>query len=257
MKGFDTFLMEKHCKSFAGEQEERRRETYRILNKKLKGRKVASYSTLQSWLGLKKKTMPDREHIFRLAFALELTYEELEEYLQKGALLPGVQINDYQEIIWIYGLENHLSWDECQDMIQVFEAHICQDVVIEQKTHTDKLWSYYGEWNQLSPEKFLKEMYKQAGMFKGYGKTALKYFVAYKNEILECVRKEAMESLIQELESVGFYEWARENSIEEWEYKEAVLRYVKNETRRKAPPDYKGKVERNRALLLESLWDSG
>ncbi len=106
---------------------------------------------------------------------------------------------------------------------------------MEQKTHTNELWASYEEWNRLDKEHFLKKMYTKAGMFKGYGRTALKYFISYKNEILEYVRNEAAVRLKQELQGSGFYEWARENEIDPKEYKEAIRRYIKNETRRKNP----------------------
>lgn len=232
---FDSFLIKKWSEIETGDLMEKRKSAYQNVRKKIKGKTVAEGSTIQSWFGLKKTTSPDREHIFRLALALELSPAQLEEYLQKGLLMPGVQINDYQETIYLYGLENHLTWEECQGMINVFEYHMSQDVVLEQKTHTNELWASYEEWHKLDKEHFLKKMYEKAGMFKGYGRTALKYFVAYKNEILEYVRDEAAVRLKQELQGSGFYEWARENGIAQEEYKEAIRRYVKNETRRKHP----------------------
>ncbi len=123
-QNFDSFLMEKWSEPGLEDLEERRKSAYKNVCKKIKGKNVAERSTIQSWFGIKKRTSPDREHAFRLALALELSHSQLEEYLQKGLLMPGVQINDYQETIYLYGLENHLTWEECQGMVNVFEYHI-------------------------------------------------------------------------------------------------------------------------------------
>lgn len=232
---FESFIIQKWSDKGLQDLEEQRKSAYKNVRKKIRGKNVAESSTIQSWFGIKKRTTPDREHAFRLALALELSPSQLEEYLQKGLLMPGVQINDYQETIYLYGLENHLTWEECQGMIHVFEYHMNQDVVLEQKTHTNELWASYEEWNGLDKEHFLKKMMDKAGMFKGYGRTALKYFTGYKNEILKYVREEAALRLQQELQGSGFYQWARENDIVSGEYKDAIRRYVKNETRRKNP----------------------
>lgn len=232
---FTRFLIEKWGDVQIENIEERRNTAYQALRKKIKGKTVAEASTIQAWFGIKRQSRPDREHFFRLALALELTPQEAQEYLQEGLLMPGVQINDYQEAIYYYGLENHLTWEECQGMIDVFEYHMGQDVVLEQHTHTNELWSAYFQWHSLDKEHFLDKMCKNAGMFKGYGKTALKYFLAYKNEILECVREEAKLRLKMELQETGFFEWARENEIGAEQYGEAILRYVRNESRRKNP----------------------
>ena len=80
--------------------------------------------------------------MYQLAFALHLTHEELKQYLIEGLRMPGVQVNDYREIIYYYGLEHKLSMEKCEEMILVFEKHMCRTYVPLQKTHTKRLWSF-------------------------------------------------------------------------------------------------------------------
>lgn len=217
------------------ESEEKRKKAYKNIVSRLKGKKVAKTATLRSWFGIGSSSKPGREHIFKLALALELSPAETQEYLQRGVLMPGIQINDYREMIFYYGLEKHLSYEECLGMIEVFESQLHQDVVLEQRTHTNELWEAYDEWKKSDRIHFLKVMCENAGKFKGYGKTALNYFTKYKNEILNFVRAEAKERLQDELTKYDFYRWAKEQKIPEEDYPVEALRYLKNVSRRVVP----------------------
>ena len=224
------------------EFEDKQKKAYKNIVSRLKGKKVAKTATIRSWFGIDGHSKPGREHIFKLALALELSPEESQEYLQKGALMPGIQINDYREMIFYYGLEKRLSYEECLGMIEVFESRLHQDFVLEQRTHTGELWENYYQWNKLDQVHFLKAMCENAGKFKGYGKTALNYFTKYKNEILNFVRAEAKERLQDELTKYEFFSWAKAQKISEDDYPAEILRYLKNISRRTVP--LIGKAER-------------
>lgn len=78
------------------------------------------------------RTKPGK--MVQLAFALGLSHQELDEYLQKGLRMPGIQVNDYREMIYYYGLEHGLSIQECDQMILVFES-ICAGRMFRCRKH--------------------------------------------------------------------------------------------------------------------------
>ena len=80
-----------------------------LANYYVKDNDVAAAGTIRAWFGLGKRSEPNREKMVQLAFALGLSHQELDEYLQKGLRMPGIQVNDYREMIYYYGLEHGLS----------------------------------------------------------------------------------------------------------------------------------------------------
>lgn len=237
-RGFDWFLLEKWGDGkmvSAGDPGlmHKRREAYRRFCKAIRGERVADAHTIRRWFGLNGLSKPNRETLFRIAFALKLTVGEVQEYLQRGLLVPGIQINDYQELIYLYGLENHLDYRYCEGMVAAFEKRLSRELSLKQENHTEKLWQFYEENKNLSPEEFLLWMEEHAPMFKGYSKTALDYFVSLKDEIIGYIRKEAEREVHFLLDNTGFYKWAEEAGIREEEYPTEIRRYLHNERRRR------------------------
>lgn len=201
--------------------------------------KVVSRNTLRKWFGIEESILPKREQIIRLAFAAQFTVEELQEYLQEGILAPGIQINDYREVIFMYGLEHRCSYQDCLDMITLFERYVNQDTVILQRTHTEQLRELYQASHSLEPEAFLVWMCDHAQYFKGYSRVALKHFVELKTEIVEYVREDAEEELKGQLRELGYYEWARKKKLKE-DDKGNIQEYIHNISRRKNSAMYVG-----------------
>lgn len=210
-----------------------RRKAYNNLYKLTSDDHVASRPTLKKWCGLEDGTRPRRKQVFQLAFSLHFTEEELLEYLEKGILQPGIQINDYREMIYLYGIHNKLTYDECTDMIRTFEKCASHDEAIAQNTHTALLWRMYQENCELGKAEFMCFMCENVSYFKGYSKVALAHFTALKKEILEQIRAERRKELLQELRKTTFYTWARENNITEDDYAEGIHIYLRNMSRRK------------------------
>lgn len=210
-----------------------REEAYLIFYRKVKPEGVASRVTIKKWFGLDGYVKPKRKQVFRLAFALHLDEDGLQEYLIKGIRQPGIQINDYREMIYLYGLGKKLSYEDCMDMIKVFETQMYHDTVFAQSTHTQRLWNMYRMNCNQPKEKFLSWMCKNAGFFKGYSKVALKHFMDIKSEMLHYIRLNAREQLFRLLEETDFYDWAAQNDIAREAYGENISRYIKNVSRRK------------------------
>lgn len=228
-----------------------REDAYLIFYRKVRAEGVASRVTIKKWFGLDGYVRPKRKQILRLAFALHLDEDGLQEYLTRGIRQPGIQINDYREMIYLYGLGKKLSYEDCTDMIKVFEAQMYHDTVFAQSTHTQRLWNMYRMNCNQPKEKFLSWMCKNAGFFKGYSKVALNHFMEIKREMLHYIRLNAREQLFRLLEETDFYDWAAQNDIAQEEYSENISRYIKNTSRRKE----KGMLtEELKKEILELNW---
>lgn len=238
----DSFMIEKwltrdeqeewqQCKAVAEKSDNLRKKAYEHLYSKIKNKKIASKSTIQNWFGIGKVSKMRRNHVFLLALALSFSVEEIEEYLNKGIYEPGIQINDYKEVIYMYGVENHLSIEECEDMIFFFEKSMQKDYVIEQRTHSLELWNKYSETKGEDREVFLLWMIQNAGMFKGYSRVSLKRFIELKKVILTYVREDARTQLMRLLEETNFFEWAEANHISKEAYGDNIKRYIRNISR--------------------------
>ena len=206
---------------------------YRNCYRTIRHAKVVSRNTLCKWFGVRGHILPRREQIIRLAFAAHFTVEMLQEYLQKGILEQGIQINDYHELIFMYGLEHESSYQDCLDMITIFERCVNQKTVMLQRTHTQQLQELYRTSHLLEPEEFLSWLCDHAVYFKGYSRVALKHFTDLKTEIIEYVSEAARIELGRRLEEFQFSTWAKENGLEKVE-KEDIQRFVRNVSRRKA-----------------------
>ncbi len=274
-RGFDWYLLEKWGDGgtiLTGDSGlmHKRKEAYRRFSRALRGEHVADAHTIRRWFGLNGLSKPNRETLFRIAFALKLTVTEVQDYLQRGLLAPGIQVNDYQEFIYMYGLINHLDYAYCEAMIETFERKLSRKLSLKQQKHTEKLWQFFEENKNLPPEEFLLWMDEHAVMFKGYSKTALDYFVSLKDAAIEYIRREAEDEVLFLLEETDFYQWAEEAGVEREEYPTEIRRYLHNERRRRHPsltPEiYQSLcwhchiaygIERDHSAFLKEIYDSG
>lgn len=215
------------------ERNQMRKRAYLCCYQQFQGKSPVSRNTLRTWFRMGKKGKPKRSQLFAFAFALHMSPEQLEDYFVRGLQEPGIQVNDYREIIYCYGLENKIAYEECQDMMEIFEREVNRETVIAQNTHTEQLWKGYKDHCHLSKEEFLNWMCQNGSYFKGYSKVALNWFIRLKHEMLEDIRKEAKEQLFHILEEKGFMAWAAENGVNEENYGKEIPRYLRNVSRRK------------------------
>lgn len=209
---------------------------YRRCYKAIQSTSVVSRPTLRQWFGIGKgeqHTKPRRSQLIEFAFAAKLSEKELQEYLVEGMLEPGIQYNDYAEVIYQYGLHNGISYSECNDMIVLFEHEVNKQNVIAQNTHTEELIREYHRYQDAPKEEFLAWMCEKASYFKGYSKVALNWFVSLKHEILEHVRKMVSGILRRYLEEADYFVWSSTNKKETETEPEAILRFLHNVTRQK------------------------
>lgn len=205
---------------FAPLEKKLRRKAYLACNKLIKQENVAAVNTVKAWFGVGKTSVPKREHILRMGLAGKLGVEKTQEYLTKGILQPGIQVNDFRECIILYCLKHKLSVNESEDMITYFYRNLEKNTPFEQKTHTEQILKLMKEHMEDTKDEYLNWMIDNVSLFKGYGKTAYNYFKNMKEEMLHLVRKDAKESLMRELSESGFHCTGEENC------KKEILAYI-------------------------------
>lgn len=201
----DLYLME-----FLGMEEQvedREQMAYRAFLQRARQPYPATYPTMRSWFGLNGLAVPGREQVYKIAFSLQLSLKELDGMLKKAIGEPGVQYHDYKEMIFAYGLQNHLAYGDALAMIDSFEGHF-DSVVSLVRTHNTEQMMHQFEMNKgLSREEFLRWMVCNGSDFKGYSLTALDYLNKYKNIITEYIRSDARERLEALIQETDFDTW--------------------------------------------------
>lgn len=184
-----------------------RKNAYHNFNRAYKGKHIANSRTIRKWFGIDEHVPPKRNMMYKIALTLGLSVEETEDYMVNGLMQPTFQINDYQEIIYMYGLNNHMSYERCSDMIQIFEKNMGGDLSYIQDNHTDKLMKSYEINKGLRPEEFLAWMLDNKTLFKGYSKTVLDYFILLRDEIVQYIKKDAAHELAILLKETNYEKW--------------------------------------------------
>ena len=242
-KKFDSFMIEKWSGSPLEDPipVSQREEAYARFYQKVKRAHVANRQTIRRWFGLgtqDEETLnpPNRKSIYKIAFALGLSMEETEEYLQYGISQAGFQVNDYEEFICMYCLENGMSQEKCQKMIDFFEEKCAGKLTVEQQSKTNWLKEQFQIVKKYPEEDFFVWICRHRKYFKGYSLTVLNYYHKLVEKCLVWYREEVKKSLAMELKKVGFYEWRDESRREEELVSQDIQRFVKNRCRSKTNP---------------------
>lgn len=224
---FDTFftgkMLESSGKVFTQTQ---RKEAFQIFRERTKEKRIASVQTMKKWFGLGGYTEPERKQIFEIAFALQFSAEELNSYLTEGIFAPAIQVNDYQETIFWYGLENNLDYDMCMEMIHSFQQHMAMDIQISHSYHTGELLRQFELKRHLPKSIFMEWMIDNASVFKGYSNTTLNYLIKYKKTILNQARKDAKDSLKIMLLDTDYAFWRSKRRFHKKNEGEMIRKYI-------------------------------
>lgn len=209
---FPVFLSSKMGVSLTAEDTdelEQRRKAYKIFRERTGREEIASLPTMKRWFGIGGNATPDREQIYQMCFAMELSAEETQEYLLYGIHEPAFQVNDYQEVILVYGLYNHYRFDECMEMIRELEIQMEPELELVQTCGSQMLQEEFQGHKDLPWKLFMEWMLERSAYFKGYSKTTLTYFEKYKKLILDYVRSDAREELSRLLTETDYEHWCK------------------------------------------------
>lgn len=236
-----------------------KRVAYHIFIEKIKDEYPASIPTMKRWFGVLEFSKPKREHILKIGFALNLTVSEVNEYLLVGNQEPELQVNDYREWVYMYGYENHKTYEECEKMISAFSHQLNLQHKLQQRSNTNNLKRYFDEIKNVDETMYVSWMIDHAELFKGYSATALHYFEKYKHQVFLCVKKDANNQLNELLAQTDYYTWKKTQVLSTKSEHDKILQFVKQARRRKTRryPDevMDGIVELSRIAYLEKESD--
>ena len=225
-QGFDQFIMKKMgVQLISKEDTDTRWKAYKKFVQEIGEKPIASVPTMKRWFGIGGNAIPSREVVFSICFALHLGAQETEEFLVLGLREPSFQINDYIETIYLYGLENGLSQDECDEMAATYEKKLENAPTICHTRTTQELMTQYQTKKNLSKQEFLCWMSDNAKYFKGYSKTVLDYILRYKKLVIGTAKEDAQLVLNTLLEDTEFYAWKRRRMIRETNLK-SIRRFI-------------------------------
>ncbi len=230
-KDFSHFIIEKMGIELLDEEEtiriEQRKQAFQVFRERTQRQEIASLPTMRRWFGIGGKTSPSREQVYHMCFAMGSSATDVEEFLLYGIQAPAFQVNDYQETILMYGLENNIKYEECLDMINEFEEKIEKGITFNQTGGTQILLSEFKGHVHMSRDRFLDWMIENGGSFKGYSKTTLDYFVKYKKIILSYVKKDAEEELLRLLSETDYDKWCQSKPFLTKDSKQRIHKYLK------------------------------
>lgn len=242
---FDTFIIRRMGYTPEGtdeEQDQVRREAYRTFLDRIPDERPASLPTIRRWFGISDFKEPSREQVFRIAFAAGLSLEETEQYLMEGIGEPSFQINDYTEIIAMYGLENHWDYTKYSKMVREYETGLERQQEISCEANTQWLFREFEHVKTGPEEAFMYWMWKHAGIFKGYSRTTQEYLNKYREMVLKYMRIDAKRRLDLLLKETGYDAWRKKRlrnvSGNEWKN---IQKYIGTKGAKKEIPDFLAK----------------
>ena len=109
-------------------KDEIRHTAYLNFYKQIKSFKVASRQTIQRWFGIGGFAVPSRRQLLSCTLFLHFSLEETQDYLLHYLSQWDLQVNDYEEMICMYCLENQLGYDSFEFMVHFFETHTDQEL---------------------------------------------------------------------------------------------------------------------------------
>lgn len=241
---------------------EMRRKTYRTFREQSGKREFASVPTMQRWFGIDGYARPTRSQVYEIVFCLKWGMKELETFLTAGLREPSVQINDYMEAIFAYGLENGLAYDECIGMIQEFEQNLDEDFSVCHAQNTQELLKQFQSRKGLPKDAFMEWMAENADAFKGYSNTARNYLIKFKHTICKSVRQDMKEYLKELLSDAGYDSWRGRRRFRPDQCGESIRKFIYNN--RNLPEEFRKEIlhlvqyvyfeEETNTLLLSAVY---
>ena len=228
----DHFLIEN---MLAGKQQigvettsEEREKAYAIFLEKCGAVLPASERTMKRWFGIGEFHKPNRRQLIQIFFSLSLPCDVARKWLTEGALEPDFQINDLNEFFYLYGLQNRMSYEECETMIQQFLQKCNPKLRPEQHHQTGELWEGYEQNCALSREEFMAYALSIQTKFKGYSRTVLEYFNDLREEIVYLKGREHEMRMDELLSETNYFSWLSEKKVKTGHNRKTIRKYIKH-----------------------------
>lgn len=211
-----------------------RRKAYLKFLKQIGNQEVASLPTIRRWFGVTNYKTPSRRQIFNICLALELSFDETQNFLLYGIGEPEFQVNDYTEWILMYCILNKLDCKKYNNLLEEYERNIDNEAVYNPEDNTAWLWQQLETVKFLSEQDFLMWMWEHVRVFKGYSRTTWEYFMKYRTVILNNIRQECSERLEELLAETQYNVWKKHQVIKGKEER-SIKRYLDRDRKRKKP----------------------
>lgn len=204
-----------------------RQDAYLEFRRKTDCQDFASVPTIKRWFGINGYSVPGREQVYQLSFALGLSGTGTEEILKYGLHEPGIAFNDYHEVIYLYCLENRMGWQDAKHMVCQFENLFDGMTEFVHTCNTKQLMQQYMGNRNNTAEEFMEWMSLNAASFKGYSKTALDYLNKYSSIIIRYIRMDAAENLERLLQETDFALWEKKKRFSSPDREELIQKYIR------------------------------
>lgn len=100
-----------------------------------------SRNTIISWC--EKGTIPrTREQFIRIGFAIHMSCNELNDFLQRYGKYPRLNPKNIDDAVTIFSISNQLSYKQCQELKQYFPP-LLQDILKQRKSHKNQNSLYF------------------------------------------------------------------------------------------------------------------
>lgn len=100
-----------------------------------------SRNTIISWCE-KGKIPRNREQFIRIGFAVHMSLEDINDFLQRYGKYPKLNAKNIEDAVTIFSLTNHLSYNQCRELKEHFSA-IFNDVLAHRKATKSKEYIYF------------------------------------------------------------------------------------------------------------------
>lgn len=226
---FDTFLISEMGFGEATDEagERIRQQAFRKFRKLTGHFAFASLPTIRKWFGIGGIAKPSRELVYGICLELQTGRKKAEEYLTIGLGEEGFRYSDYREMIYLYGLEQKLTFEQCRELVERYESNWCRERLPDVHREYLQLKSKFEEIKLLEPSAFLNWMVTNQNWFKGYSQRTMDILQQCKKEVLSFIRKEAKERLDSLLSETDFKEWRSKKNYEELNQREVLKRYIR------------------------------
>lgn len=226
-KNFQSFIVQEMGFTLDGKQDDViRHKAYLEFRKRTCRIDFVAVTTMKKWFGISGCSKPTRPVMFHIGFKLNLDKKRMDRYFEEGLQEPSFVISDYHEMVFLYGIEKHESYETCLNMIERIEQNLDSLYATRKTRNTNELLRQF-EWaKQLSPEEFVLWMLDRIEWFKGYSHTAFHYLNQLKIQIIENVKKEELKKLEQILSETPYKKWSATQKKEKAYSKESIQRFL-------------------------------
>lgn len=206
--------------------EEQRRLAFRTFRKRTEHYKFASLPTMRRWFGIGGVSKPNRTQLYGICLKLKVGRKKAEEYFLYGLQDSNFLYQDYQEYIFIYGIENGYSYETCLGWIEEVEKFWSVPVSFGNVNYLKD--SVYEEWLSKEPNEFLLWIKENQDAFPGYNPHVLECIQTCKTKVINSIRGEAKERLESLLAETDYKKWSSEKKYQNLGQRDIINRYLKS-----------------------------